>query len=259
MNPAPSLPAKEVRTPTPRKSNSARFLYPAFAALLFVLTLIGFQQFYLHGRGYPSHPLAPPIKALIVTHGIAMTAWIVLFLAQPLLILSGNRRLHMSVGWLGAAIALSILVLGLQLPIATTRFEPDVVLWGLHRKAFMAIPMFSVSLFAVFVAVGIGQRRRAEIHRPMMLLATLAVIAAATDRITGLPDLYAMTVWGRLFGPFFVALVIGALFLGVKLVLTRSFDRWFAAGFTVLVLVSAGIMRIATTGVWDRITTWLVR
>ena len=259
MNPATSLPVEEARASTPRKSNPARFLYSAFAALLLVLTLVGFQQFYLHGRGFPSHPLAPPIKALLITHGVAMTAWIVLFLVQPLLIASGNRKLHMSLGWLGATIALSILILGLQLPIQTTRFEPDVVIWGLYRKAFMAVPIFSVLLFAGYVAVGVWQRKRPDIHRPMMLLATLAIIAAATDRIVGLPDLYAATIWGQVFGPFFAPLVIGVLFLVAKGILTRSFDRWFAAGFVVQAIVSAGIMRIATTGAWDQFTTWLVK
>lgn len=259
MNPATSLPVEEARASSRRKSDPARFLYPAFAALLLILTMLGFQQFYLHGRGYPSHPLAPPIKALLITHGVAMSAWMVLFLVQPLLILRGNKRLHMSVGWLGAAIALSILVLGLQLPIQTTRFEPDVVLWGLHRKAFMAIPMFAVSVFGAFVAVAIWQRKRPEVHRPMMLLATLAVMPAPMDRITGLPDLWAPTMGGRIFGPFFGPMVIGVLFLVVKAALTRKFDRWFAYGFVVQAIVFAGTMRIATTGAWDQFTTWLVK
>jgi len=50
----------------------------------------------------------------------------------------------------------------------------------------MAIPLISILIFGVFVAIGVWYRRRPEIHRPMMLLATLSIVAAATDRITGL-------------------------------------------------------------------------
>ena len=258
MDPAIPL-SRDTRAETPARSNPARLLYPAAAALLFVLMLLGFQQFYLHGRGYPAHPLAPPIKALLVAHGVAMTAWMVLFLVQPLLIVSGNRRIHMKLGAAGDVLAVCMVLLGLYLPIQTTRFEPDVILWGLNRVHFMAVPMFAILLFGVFVAIGIRQRRRAEIHRPMMLLATLSVIPAAADRITGLPDLYAASVWGSLFGPFFIAVVVGLLFLVAKWVLTRSFDRWFATGLAALIVVDALVMKLAPTDIWGQFATFLVR
>ena len=91
----------------------------------------------------------------------------------------------------------------------------------------------------------------------MMLLATLAVIGAATDRITGLPNLWATTVWGRWFGPYFLALVIGIAFLLVKTVLTRSFDRWLAAGLVALIALSAFVMKVAPTETWGRFARFL--
>ncbi len=259
MDPALPLSSREVRTEAPSRSNPGRLLYPAAAVLLFVFMLLGFQQFYLRGQGYPGHPLAPPIKGLIIAHGVSMTLWVILFLVQPLLIVSGNKRVHMKVGILGAVLAVSMVLLGLYLPIQTTRFEPDVTLWGLNRVHFMAIPIFAILTFAGFVTLGIRNRRRPEIHRPMMLLATLAVIPAATDRITGLPELYAAGIWGQLFGPFFVAVLTGVVFLLVKWALTRAFDRWLALGLTALALVDLLIMRIAPTDAWGQFATFLVK
>jgi len=259
MDPALPLSSREVRAESPSRSNPGRLLYPAAAVLMFVFMLLGFQQFYLRGQGYPGHPLAPPIKGLLIAHGVAMTSWVILFLVQPLLIASGNRRIHMKVGVLGAVLAVSMVLLGLYLPIQTTRFEPDVTLWGLNRIHFMAVPMFAILTFAGFVSLGIRNRRRAEIHRPMMLLATLAVIPAATDRITGLPDLYEATIFGQLWGPFFVAVLVGALFLLVKWAVTRAFDRWLAVGVAVLALVDWFVMRIAPTDAWGRFATFLVK
>jgi len=152
-----------------------------------------------------------------------------------------------------------MVLLGLWLPIQSTRFEPDVAVWNLNRVHFMAIPMFAILTFGAFVAVGIRHRRRAEIHRPMMLLATLSIIPAATDRITGLPELYAASTWGSLFGPFFIALVVGTLSLIAKSLLTRSLDRCFAAGFAVLIVVDAFIIRLAPTDAWGQFAGFLAR
>jgi len=250
--------SREAGAESPVRLDPVRLLYAAAALLLFVLMLVGFQQFYVHGKAYPAHPLAPPIRALLIAHGVAMTLWVVTFVVQSLLIVGGNRRLHMAVGPFAAALAVAMVLLGLWLPIQSTRFEPDVAVWNLNRVHFMAIPMFAILTFGAFVAVGFGQRRRPEIHRPMMLLATLSIIPAATDRITGLPELYAASTWGTLFGPFFIALVVGTLFLIAKSLLTRSFDRCFATGFAVLIVVAAFTMRLAPTDAWGRFAAFLV-
>ena len=123
----------------------------------------------------------------------------------------------------------------------------------------MAIPMFAILTFGAFVGFGIRQRRRVEIHRPMMLLATLSIMPAVTDRITGLPNVYAASVWGALFGPFFSAVVIGTLFLIAKSLLTRSFDRWFAIGLAVLIVIDVFVMRLAPTETWGQFAAFLVR
>ncbi len=244
---------------SPLRADAVRVLYAAAALLVFVLMLLGFQQFYLHGRAYPAHPLAPPVRTLLIAHGVAMTLWVVTFVIQSLLIVSRNRHIHMALGPFAVALAVAMVLLGLWLPIQSTRFEPDVMIWGMNRAHFMAVPVFSILTFGAFVTVGFLQRRRAEIHRPMMLLATLSVIPAATDRITGLPNLYATTMLGALFGPFFTAGMIGVLFLVAKSLLTRAFDRRFAVGLAVLTVVDMLIMRVAHTSTWGHFAGFLVR
>jgi len=251
--------SREARAESPVRLDPVRLLYAAAALLLFALMLLGFQQFYLHGRAYPAHPFAPPIRALLIAFGVAMTLWVVTLVVQSLLIVGGNRRLHIAVGPFAVALAVAMVLLGLWLPIQSTRFEPDVTLWGLNRVHFMAVPIIAILTFGAFVAAGIWKRRQPEIHRPMMLLATLSIIPAATDRITGLPDLYAASVWGASFGPFFTALIIGMLFLVAKSLVTRSFDRWFATGFAVLIVVDVFIMRLAPTDAWGQFAAFLVR
>ena len=69
---------------------SGRLFYPGTAVLLLVLTHVGFQWYYLHGKAYSGRDIAPPLQTPILMHATVMTAWIVLFLVQPLLIAKGT-------------------------------------------------------------------------------------------------------------------------------------------------------------------------
>jgi hypothetical protein len=258
MNPSPTESVDAPRRIMPQ--DRARFFYAGAAALLLVLMFLGFQQFYLHGRAFPTRPLAPPIRTLLISHGVAMSTWVVLLLVQPLLIVNRKHQVHMLLGKIGAVLAACIFILGLKVGIEAARVSPpEVRLWNLPYKQFMAVPIISITIFAGFVGVGVWNRRRPEVHRPMMLLATLAAIPAALDRIDAISSLYRHTVWGTIFGPFFSSLVIGGVFLVVKWALTRSFDRWYAMGWAGLVVASAFIMKLATTQTWDRFASFLLR
>lgn len=238
----------------------ARYFYSGAAMFLLVMMFFGFQQFYLHGRAYPNRPLTPLIRPILIAHGVAMSAWVVLLVIQPLLVVAGKRRFHMALGKAGAVLAACVFVLGLKVAIAATRVAPpDATLWNLHFRNFMAIPIMTVITFGAFVMIGILNRRRPNIHRPMMLLATLAAMPAPLDRIDVVRSLYDHTIWGAIFGPYFASLVIGAGFLVVKWALTQKFDRYYAMGWVVLVIAGAATMKFATTEMWNRIATVLLR
>ncbi len=260
MNPPQSLPFDGPLSKVDTAPNRARFFYTGAAVLLFALMLLGFQQFYLHGKAYPGRELTPPIRNLVILHGIGMSAWMLLFLVQPLLIVAGNRRIHMLLGKIGTVLAALVVFLGIRLGIESARVNPpDLRLWALSPKQFMAVPVLSIVVFGVLVAIGVWNRRRPEVHRPMMLLAVLAVVSAALDRIGAIKALYAGTVWGTLFGPFFSTLVVGLFLLAVNWALTRSVDRWLAIGYAGLVMVSGLIMQLATTQAWDTFASFLLR
>lgn len=246
--------------PRAMPGDPARFFYTGAAAVLLVITFLGFQQFYLHGRAFPARPLAPPIRMLVIAHGVSMTLWMMLMVVQPLLVATRNVRLHMTLGKIGAGLAALIFLLGWRVGISAARVAPpDFALWGLTAKQFLIVPVVSVTIFAGFVAIGVWHRRRRDVHRPMMLLGTLATVPAALDRIPAVTALYRDTVFGPMFGPFFAMLVIAGLFLAVRWALTRSFDKPFALGWVFLILSSAGIMALARTGLWDAIAGVLLR
>lgn len=240
--------------------NRAPLFYSAAATLLLALMIIGLQQFYFHGKAHPGRELTPPIRSLIILYGIGMSGWVLLFLAQPLLILTENRRLYMLFGKIGACLAVVVVLFGFRLGIESTRVAPPtLMLWGLSPKQFMAVSLVSIVIFGVLVAIGVWNRRRPEVHRPMMLLSLLAVISAALDRIDAIKSLYAVTLWGTVFGPFFSSQMVGLILIVLNWALTRSLDRWLVTVYMGLVIVSAATIQLATTNAWDNFAGFLLR
>ena len=189
-----------------------------------------------------------------------MTAWIVLLVIQPLLIVNAKYKVHMTLGKIGAVLAVCVVFFGYRVAVSAANVNPpDMKLWGLVPKQFLAIPLISIGIFAGFVAVGVWKRSRPEIHKPMMLFATLQAITAAIDRIPFITRLYADTAFGSVFGPFFASTVVGLALLLLKWALTRSFDRAFAIGFVVLAVSGPIIMKLATSQAWDGFASFLLR
>jgi hypothetical protein len=250
----------DATTHRPGKPVVERYYYSAAVLLLLGLTVAGFQLFYFHGMAYPGRPLTPPIRSLVITHGLAMSLWMLLMLAQPFLIASGNRRAHMALGKVAAVIAVCLVVLGLKLGIASCKVSPPDLMHGpLTPKQFMAVPVGTIVLFALFVAAGVWWRKRPDIHKPMMLLASLTAVGAAIARIDFFNQLYAGTVWQKIFGDLFFTLVVGALLVTVKCIVFRKFDRWLLIGYGVVVLWCLMIAQGAQTPVWDKIAGFLLR
>ncbi len=256
---SPSTP-RTAPAPAARKGGlGVRLFYPTAAAIIVALDVWGFQHFYLHGQSYPGREITPPIRMLVIAHGLAMSVWLLLFMVQPSLIAVRRPRVHMTLGKAGVVVAAAIFGLGLMIAIESTRALPaEAVLWGLSPRPFMAVPFFVILAFAGFVGVGIWKRKRPAVHKPMMLLGTLAASTAGISRIDEFSNLYLGTIAERVLGPFFVTSVLAVALLAIRCALTRSLDRWFAVGTAVLIGCFALVMVVARTGAWDRFAAVLV-
>ena len=80
-----------------RRFKRDRLFYVIAGSLMLFFTAGGFRNFYLHGRA-PWGEMTSQIVPLIIAHGLAMSGWVILFLVQSILILTGRRRLHLVIG-----------------------------------------------------------------------------------------------------------------------------------------------------------------
>ncbi len=242
-----------------RKADPGRLFYPFAGVLMLLLTLVGFRLFFFSGMAHPGRPITPPIRTLVITHGLVMLAWILLFLAQPALIAVRRHKLHMTLGWVGAALATLVVVTGTTVALQSAGVTPaEVRIWSMPPKQFLSVPLVTVLLFAGFVGVAIWQRKRPAIHRTMLLCGTMAATGAAVSRIDPITRLYVGTPLEHWFGPFLGMLAVAVLLLGLRSALTRTLDRWLALGVGILILAGAGTMLVARTGAWNTFASALV-
>jgi len=114
-------------------------------------------------------------------------------------------------------------------------------------RQFLLIMYAEIALYVVFVAIGVLNRKRPRIHRPMMLMASLSILSGATARIPLVNSVFGRHHWMGLFGP---VISLGLLLLLVRWVVTRTFEREFAVGYAALLVASVVVARLAETDAW---------
>jgi hypothetical protein len=224
-----------------------RLFYPACGAIFILLTLAGFQNYIFGGKHADGSPIAPSMLAIVIAHSTAIFAWFLLFFVQSLLISVKNRRLHMRLGWSVLAKATIISVTGPLVATWSIRVDPSQQVFDWPGNQFLFIMYAEITLFVVFVTIGVLNRKRPRVHRPMMLLACLALISGATSRIGLVHSVFGGHHWMGIFAP---VIVLGTILLLIRMAVTRTLDREFAAGFAALILGSWIAVSVAETSTW---------
>ena len=245
---------------TVSRERMERMFYLLAGCVFLVCVALGFRQFYLHGQNVAGGPVTQQIAPLVYLHGIGMSTWVLFLIAQSSLILSGNRKLHMSLGIGGAVLAAVLLIVGLLTAITSVHYRPDGFEFFGGPRHFLIVPMTDIVGFGVLVAIGLRNRRRPEIHRPMMCLATAFVMTAALFRIPLIRGPLVSEMNGSsfaVFAPWIPMLTLGLLLGSIKWFMTRSWDRYFAFGWTGIASVCVLQVGVVNTAVWNRIAAWV--
>jgi len=184
-----------------------------------------------------------------------MFGWVLLFFLQSVLILAGNRRLHIVIGAAGAVLAGVIVVLGSIVAILSVHFNPQAYAPFSGTRSFLAIMLTEMLGFGSFVAVGMIYRHRMQIHRPMMLLATTFIMSGSLGRC---PYIGNLALIPPLYVYFPMLLFAGVLFL-LQWGMTRVMNRWFALGFAGIVAVGLISIAVGKSAWWGVILGNFVR
>lgn len=222
--------------------------YAAVAVALAALVFAGFARtFYL--RYWFD---VPPMTVLLYLHAIAFTAWFVLFVIQTRLIAAQDYRTHMQLGVAGVVIAALVVSFGYVTTIVSAS-APRVRPMGLNSQQFVLVPLVGITLFAIFVALAVAFRRRADLHKRFMMLAMIAVLGPPISR------LIAVTQTGDYFGPIQVA--VPAALLAWCLVSDwrkyRIVHPVYSIGGAILLISLPVRILIAQTSAWESVGRWM--
>lgn len=241
--------------PTPKTD---RVFYTTTAALILMIMFVGFREFFTTGHGDGGRIINPKILPTVIVHGLSITAWYVLVLVQSLLIALKNRRLHMKLGWCSIALVPVIAVSGVLVALRSARGAPvDFVFFGMpYRSDFVLVMLTEMVVFSLCVTVGLLYRKRSDVHRAMMLSASLSLLLGATARMPWLHPLFGGETRAGFFGPIFV---FGAGLVLVNSLRCRAFDRWLAAGFGGTVVVYLLAMQLGASTAWHQMAIALLQ
>jgi len=167
--------------------------YVGLGAFMCALVLVGFWPSYFGPalRGEIARP------AVIQVHGLIFVGWMALLMAQVVLAARGRIRAHRTVGSWGIGYGVLVFVMGLIAGVAAPVIHLSAGEWTRDRAAgFLLVIFGDMVLFGSLFAAAVAYRRRPEIHKRLMIGATVALLFAAVGRMSFMPSqMVSAIVW----------------------------------------------------------------
>ncbi len=232
--------------------------YIVMSVVAFVIVFAGFAPALMNSTSRKAS-----LTWAVGLHGCIFTAWLVLFLTQCLLISQGRISLHRRLGYLGAGLALLMVLSGYAAALTMARRGHDLSGDLIHgpndsMDVLLAFQLGDILSFAVLVGLALWHRNRAQAHKRLMYFATMgALMPAALAHIIGhsavLRGIRAPIVLVPLAALFFAPAVHDRLSRGRM----HPISLWTGVAMLVWANVRAGF--IAPSQAWHNFVAWFVR
>ena len=222
--------------------------FTAMAIAIAVTVLAGFARTYYLRAYFDS----PPISPLLHLHGLVFSSWVALYLAQTSLVAADRVRLHRRLGVAGGVLAVILVLVGVTTAIVRVRqgFSPP---GGPPPPVFLVVPLTDMALFGGLVAAALYFRRQMAVHKRLMLLGTIALLAAPIARLPfGLLQSGILAVFAA--SDLFVVALIAYDFA-----MYRRIHRATAWGGFAVVASQPLRLMLGGTSAWQAFAGWLTR
>jgi len=241
---------------TPTVFRGDRF-YVRMALACASVAVIGFAPTFwvpLSRRALDVHPLTH-------VHALVFYSWLALFIRQTSLAASGRLVRHRELGILGVALATAMTFIGVGMAVDSIK-RSEAAGFGEAGRAFSIVSLSAITLFAVLFALAIRAVRKPEVHKRLMLVATVSLLQAAVGRWFLLflaPKLPAGVIASP---PPVVVSVMPGIVVDLLIVIAMVHDRrttgkvhttyWYAGAAVLAVQVLR--VPLSTTAAWTWIT-----
>jgi hypothetical protein len=122
-----------------------------------------------------------PSMPLVHFHGLLFFAWMLYFAFQSWIAASGQVTRHRSMGMIGVSLATAMTISGFLVAVNVMKRSAAIGQTD-QGIAFAIVPLSGMLFFAVVVTLAIIHVRRPEIHKRLMLLASISLLDAAVAR-----------------------------------------------------------------------------
>ncbi len=168
--------------------------FTVLGLLLLLLAVAGFwPQYFSAITG--SRPAAATQFWLIHLHAALFTGWLLLYISQATLIMTGRARIHLKMGpWL-AAYGFAVAAIGIyaaallahRLGVRENDFEA--------AATFVFFPVIDMVYFAGFLAAAVVYRKIPHLHKRAMFVATFSIAVVGLGRLVGGTGLENPWLW----------------------------------------------------------------
>jgi hypothetical protein len=213
----------------------SRPFYVALSLLIGLIALAGFWPTYygllLDGS------LAKALRVHI--HAVLFTGWLLLFLTQAMFAATGKLAWHKRLGNFGIGYAILLIPIGLYNAIERAIVQSR----GFYRE------LLDMLFFAIFFGAAIAYRRKPQLHKRLMIVASTMLLVAPASRMWFLAEMEPGSPT-RLLAIFSVLVLPVVLAIGYDLVKGQRLHPIYIAG------VFAFLVRVFSPAYVDRTDIW---
>ena len=128
-------------------------------------------------------------------HGAIFTGWMALLFLQVGLAATGRIRAHRRVGTFGIGYGAAVFVMGVIATFAAPVIHVHDGEWTAERAAgFLILPIGDMILFGGFFGAAVKYRSKPELHKRLIIAATVALAFAAVARMDFAPPIFFL-IW----------------------------------------------------------------
>lgn len=170
---AQSTGASRVVVTTPTNEFYARMAYACLA-----VALAGFTPSYWIPL-FTGRSVVAPILHL---HAFVFYGWLTLLIVQARLVAARRITRHREVGVLGVAWATAMCFVGIAAAVNGIK-QADAAGFGDAARGFSVVPITGIFFFAALFAIALVNVKRTDVHKRLMLVATVSLLNAAVGRL----------------------------------------------------------------------------
>jgi uncharacterized membrane protein YozB (DUF420 family) len=236
---------------------SEGWFYVIMAIIAIAITIAGFGP-----TAVTTTSRRAPLTWALFAHGAIFGAWLLLFLTQTILVTKRKISVHRRLGYVGALLAVLMVLTGYITAIAMARrgydLSGDLIQSNGDPLELLVFQLGDILSFSILVGLAIWYRTNPAVHKRLMLLATVgSLMPAALTHIIGHSPVLREISAPIIIIPLFMLLFAGAVHDRLSRGRIHPISLWVALALFVWANLRAVV--IGPSDAWHNFAEWLIK